>query len=322
MDVLAAILAAATLFLLLVWALRSRKPHAGDRRLQRLQPSRDVVAATTVEGEVVLRRASSSIPALRKMLQTSRYASRWADQLERADLSLRPGEYFIMRIVLAITVGGLVALIGRSALGLLFATVIGAFAFMLPAYWLKFRTQRRIDRINAQVVEAVALIANGVRAGFAFGQSVDVAAKQIGPPISAELNRMLLDINLGSSTEDALSAMNERIGSDDVDMVVTAVLIQRNTGGNLAEVLEQVTETMRDRSRIQREIKTLTASQRLTGWILSLWPAALAGFFYLINPGGMSLLWTTSVGLVLLGIWGTLNMLGIYSIRRILAIDI
>jgi tight adherence protein B len=116
--------------------------------------------------------------------------------------------------------------------------------------------------------------------------------------------------------------MNERIGSDDVDMLVTAILIQRSSGGNLAEILEAIGETIQDRERIYGEIKTLTSSQRLTGWILSLWPAALALMFFGIAPSVMSLLWTTSAGLVLLGIWATLNLLGIFSLQRILAIDI
>jgi tight adherence protein B len=161
-----------------------------------------------------------------------------------------------------------------------------------------------------------------VRAGFAFAQSLDVAAKRMGPPISVELNRVLLDISMGGSTEDALSAMNERICSDDVDMVVTAILIQRSSGGNLAEILDVVAETMRDRERVQGEIKTLTASQQLTGWILSLWPAALALGFFAITPSTMSRLWTTDAGLVLLGMWLTLNTLGVVSLRRILDIDV
>ena len=133
---------------------------------------------------------------------------------------------------------------------------------------------------------------------------------------------MLLDVNLGSSMETALANMNERIGSDDVDVVVTAILIQRNTGGNLAEVLDSVTETMRDRERIQGEIKTLTSQQRLTGWILSLWPVGLGLLFLLVNTDRMSLMWTTAPGIVLLVIFMILNVLGFFTIQRILDIDI
>jgi tight adherence protein B len=322
MAALVALSATACLFLFLVYLLRARALRSPEVRIQRLSPSRDVSVESGAGGASVLKRTSSSIPALSRWLNTRGYAERWAFELERANLSLRPGEYFLIRLLLAVTVGAIVALIGRNAIAVAVAIPLGAMVYMLPAQWLKLRTQRRLRKINAQLVETISLITNGVRAGFAFGQSVDVAAKRIGPPISVELNRMLLDINLGGSTEEALSAMNERIGSDDVDMLVTAILIQRSSGGNLAEILELIAETMRDRERIHGEIKTLTSSQQLTGWILSLWPAALALGFFAINPSAMSLLWTTSAGLVLLGLWFTLNTLGIFSIRRILDIDV
>jgi tight adherence protein B len=216
----------------------------------------------------------------------------------------------------------LITLFGRNVIALLVAIPVAVMVYMLPAYWVGFRIQRRLNKINAQLVETITLITNGIRAGFAFGQSVDAAAGRVGPPISVEFNRMLLDVNLGASMEEALTAMRDRIGSEDVDMLVTAILIQRNTGSNLVEVLESVTETMRDRERIQGEIKTMTSQQRLAGWILSLWPAGLGLLFFAINPSMMSIMWSTGLGIVLLVIWAVLNILGIVTIRRILDIDI
>jgi len=322
MSVLVAISASACVFLFAVYLLRARGLRSPEMRIQRLSPSRDVTVAAGAGGGSFLKRNSSSIPALSRWLNARGYAERWAFELERADLSLRPGEYLMVRLFGAFVVAALVALIGRNAIALVVALPLGAMFYMLPAQWLKLRTQRRLRKINAQLVETITLITNGVRAGFAFAQSVDVAAKRIGPPISVELNRMLLDVNLGGSMEEALGALNDRIGSDDVDMLVTAILIQRGSGGNLAEILESIGETIQERERIHGEIKTLTSSQRLTGWILSLWPAALALMFFAIIPSTMSLLWTTSAGLVLSGIWVTLNVLGIFAIRRILDIDV
>ncbi|HEY8173644.1 MAG TPA: type II secretion system F family protein, partial [Dehalococcoidia bacterium] len=287
-----------------------------------LSPQRDVTIQQGEDGEALLRRSASSIPAITRFLDARGYAVRWAFQLEQAGLTLRPGEYFLVRMMFALVTFAVVFVIGRNALTFVIALVAALVGFMLPAIWLRLRISRRINKINAQLVETITLIANAQRAGFAFAQGVDVAVKRMGPPISLELTRMLLDMNLGASTESALAGMNERIGSDDVDMVVTAILIQRQTGGNLAEVLESVTETMRDRERIQGEIKTLTSSQRMTGWVLSLWPAALGLLFFAINPSMMSLMWTTGAGIVLLVIWVVLNMMGIFTIRRILDIDI
>jgi tight adherence protein B len=176
--------------------------------------------------------------------------------------------------------------------------------------------------IDIQLVETITLISNALRAGFAFAQGIDAAAKRVGPPMSIELGRVLVDISLGRSTEEALTALNERIGSDDLDMVVTAILIQRGSGGNLVEVLDNVTATMRDRERIRGEIKTLTSAQRFTAWVLSIWPLCVALMFFAVNPDIMSLMWTTGAGVALLIVWGVLNLLGVVALQRILSIEI
>lgn len=322
MVALAAVTGAFAVFLLCAYMIRARAFAPGESRIRGLTPRDEVRVEAGRGGQAVLRRSASSIPALRRMLDTGGYTARWAFELERADVKLRPGEYLLVRLVLGVFAFGIIALVGRSAPAVVVGLPVGAMVYMLPAYWLRQRTAGRIRKINNQLVETVALMANSLRAGFAFGQGIDVAAKRVGPPMSVELNRLLLDINLGAATEDALLSFNERIGSDDVDMVVTAILIQRSSGGNLAEVLENVTETMRERERLHGEVKTMTSQQRLTGWILSVWPALVGLLFFAISPARMTLLWTTTPGLVLLGIWVVLNTLGIITLQRILRVDI
>jgi tight adherence protein B len=320
MEALIAIFAGSALFLLLAYGVRTYALKPQEARLKALSPALDVRVDTSGEGVSLLRRDSSALVS--RILSTSAYADRWRFQLDRAGLSLRPSEYFLVRLVFGAVTVLILTLIGRSAVVFFVSLPLGALAYMLPAVYVNVRTSRRITAIEKQLVETITLIANALRAGFAFSQGVDVATKRVGPPISVELNRMLLDINLGMSTEDALQAMNSRIDSEDLDMVVTAILIQRNSGGNLAEVLESVTETMRDRERIRGEIKTLTSAQRFTGWVLSLWPICVALMFFALNPGIMSLMWTTGPGIVLLFIWGILNLLGIVTLQKILSIDI
>ena len=321
MAFLAAFTIAGALFLFAVYAIRSRSLRATDARLLNLV-AESVPQQVSETEQRFLRKDASAIPAVRNFLASRGYADRWAFDLERAGLKMRAGEYFLMRLALAVVTVLLFAAFGRSALASLIGIVAGLIMFMLPAFWLDFRVKRRIGAIDRQLVEAVTLIAGALRSGFAFSQALDVAAERLGPPISMEFNRVLLDINLGASTEDALRALNARLASDDVDMVVTAILIQRNTGGNLAEVLDSVTETMRDRERLLGEIKTMTAHQQLTGWVLSVYPIVLAGVFFLISPSTTKLLWTTGPGFVLLVIWGVLNVSGIFAVRRILNIDI
>jgi tight adherence protein B len=320
MEQLAALAAGAAVFLLLAYMVRVNALRPAESRLRVLSRGQTVAVSEEPQGVALLRRTSNS--PISRLLSASVYAKRWQFELERADLRLRPNEYFMIRVALAVVAIAIVTLSGRNGIAFLISIPVGAIAYMLPAYWLRFRIQRRIAAIEKQLVETITLVANALRAGFAFSQGLDLAARQIGAPMANELGRVLLDINLGMSTEDALLAMDERLGSDDVDMVVTAILIQRNSGGNLAEVLENVTETMRDRERIKGEINTLTAQQRLTGWVLSLWPVALAAVFFAFQPGIMKLFFTMGIGNVLLAIWASLWVIGVFLLRRILDIDI
>jgi tight adherence protein B len=193
---------------------------------------------------------------------------------------------------------------------------------MLPAFYVGLRKRRRLQAIQAQLVEAITLIANSLRSGLGFLQSVQAAARQLTPPIADELDHLVQDINLGVSTEQALLDLNRRVGSEDLDMVITAIIIQRSTGGNLSEILDNVAETMRERQRVEGEIITLTAEKRLTGNILAGYPAVLAGILFLLHPDLMSVLWTEPAGVVLLIIAGVLQVIGFVAIRRIVAIDI
>jgi tight adherence protein B len=321
MIALASILGAGAVFLVLAYLVRARGPQAPETRLRHLAPREAVAVQTGADGNAVLRRRGR-LRIFAPLIDRNRYAARWALELERADAKMRPGEYFLLRLALAAAIAVVVSLVGRNAAAVVVGLAAGGVAYMVPAFWLRIRARRRLRQIEAQLVETISLISNALRAGFAFAQAVDLTAKRVGPPISVELGRALLDINLGASAEDALTAMNERIGSDDLDIVVTAILIQRNAGGNLAEVLDNVCETMRDRERIRGEIRTMTTQQQFTGWVLSFWPATLGLIFFAINPSMTALLWTTSAGLVLLGIWAGLNTVGIVAIRRILDIDI
>jgi tight adherence protein B len=153
-------------------------------------------------------------------------------------------------------------------------------------------------------------------------QAFDAAAQRLQPPLSEEFGRLVADVRLGASLEDALASMGNRIGSYTLDLVITAILIQRSTGGNLSELLDKVSEMIRDRDRIRGEIRTLTAQQRFAGLVLSVWPVFLALVFFLLAPDLMSNLWTETVGIILLIVAATLQVLAFLTIRRITNIEI
>ncbi|HUF52956.1 MAG TPA: type II secretion system F family protein [Dehalococcoidia bacterium] len=228
----------------------------------------------------------------------------------------------MLRILVGAGAGVFVFMIVSGSVALFAAIAAGVIGFMIPAWFLSYRRTRRQSAITGQLVETLTLISNALRSGFAFTQAIELAAKQMEPPIEEELNRVIRDTSLGMPMDDALQEMADRSGSYDLDMIVATILIQRTTGGNLSEILDNVAETVRERERLQKEIRALTASQRFTGTILSFYPLLLAALLFVIQPDLMSVLWENEVGRVLLVIAGVLMGLGIFTMRRILRLEV
>jgi tight adherence protein B len=292
-----------------------------ERRLRELQQAQRPQGLS--KQALPLRRGPSSIPALRDRLTNSAWAQGTSEDLVRAGINLRVGEYLIFRLLLATVLFVVPLVAARMALGGFIAgVVLAGVGYVAPGLYVHLRQGRRRRAIEEQLAEGLTQIGNAMRAGFALLQAIDSAARRLRPPLTEELARLVTDVNMGQTLEDALVDLGARVGSYDLDMVITAILIQRRTGGNLAEVLDNVAETMRERDRVRGEIRVLTAQQRFAGWVLSVWPIVLTLIFFLLNPDVMSNLWTTPGGLVLLTIAGVLQLLGFLTIRRIVAIDI
>jgi tight adherence protein B len=301
-----------------LYALNSSR--GADARLRTLQAPQTPAGSDT---RPLLRRAPSAIPALRRMLSTSTWADRAALDLDRAHVNLRVGEYLLLRFFVGILLFALTLFIARGEIaGILIGILLALVGYMLPAFWVGLRTRRRLRAIDRQLVEGLTHVSNAIRAGFAMLQAFDAAAQRLQPPLSEEFGRLVADVRLGASLEDALASMGNRIGSHDLDLVITAILIQRSTGGNLSELLDKVSETIRERDRIRGEIRTLTAQQRFAGLVLSVWPVFLALVFFLLAPDLMSNLWTETVGIILLIVAATLQVLSFLTIRRITSIEI
>lgn len=288
-----------------------------ERRLGKLQTSHDDKL------ESVLRSDSGTFPFLRRLLGGSAWSESAAQQLQRAGSGLKVSEYLLARLFMAGILAVLAAFVFRgSSLMLLFVLGAGLIGFMVPAWLLNYAQSRRVATINKQLAETLSLISNALRSGFAFSQSVELAAKQIDPPIRDELLRYLRDVSLGAPADVALQDMASRTASYDLEMMVATILVQRNTGGNLSEILDNVAETVRERERIAGEIRALTASQRLTGLILSIYPVFLAVIFFILAPTLMKVLWEEELGRFLLAAALTLQIIGIVTIRRILRPEI
>ena len=194
--------------------------------------------------------------------------------------------------------------------------------YLLPRIFLSLKIKQRAKAFNLQLADALILVANSLRTGYSFLQAVELVSREMAPPISAEFAKMLKEMNLGVTTEDAMNNLAKRIDSDDLDLVVTSVLIQRQVGGNLAEVLDNIAGTIRERLKVKGEIKTLTAQGRMSGLIIGFLPFALALAIYLLNPGYLLTLFTHPVGKMLLMMSFAGMVVGFFWIRKIVNIEL
>ena len=306
----------------LVVGIRGRRHNPMEERLDSFRSERQTVEGQRQEGHVLRKRSYSGLPLLSALVGHLRGSEQAALNLERAGVPLRVGEYYIIRYVTALLFFVVPFIFSRGVLTFILGVGMAVLGYSLPAMWVSSKRSTLAKRLDAQMVEMLGMVANSLKSGYGLMQSFEFASNQIDPPLTTELRRMLRDANLGMSNEDALRAMGERIGSPDMDMVLTAINIQSAVGGNLAEILEGVAFTMRERERIRGEITILTSQQRMTGIVIGGLPVGMGLLFLLINPAYMGLMFTTTAGQVMLVLAVVLEFLGAMSMKKILAIEV
>jgi tight adherence protein B len=279
------------------------------------------VTAASVEG--LRHKRVGTIPIISTIMAGRHTSEELALQLERADMKLTVSEFVAVRIFLGLFGLGLpVVLMGTTPVGLLLALVGALVGYTLPKLYLAHGKSKRVSKLDSQLPDALTMLANALKSGFGLMQSMDLVARELEHPIATDIRRMLQDINVGAATDEALQNLAKRAGSADLDIVVTAMLIQQSTGGNLAEILETVGHTMRERIRIRGEIKTLTTQQVMTGFIIGALPIFLALAISVINPSYINLLFTRTAGQFMIAGAVVMEMFGMFVIKRILAIEV
>lgn len=247
---------------------------------------------------------------------------RWRERLDRelmrGDIPLKGGEFLVLQVFIALMFFLVGLLLTHSAGISLPFLVLGGF---IPRLFLKRAQKRKQRQFNNQLADSLLILANSLRAGFSLLQAMEMVSQEMPNPISGEFKLTLRDMTYGTSTETAMLHLAERVGSDDLDLLVTAILIQRQVGGNLAEVLINIHLTIQDRIRIQQEIKTLTAQGRMSGYIIGGLPFGIAGILTFLNPSYLKLLVTTPLGLALLGMGLFSQFVGFLIIRKIIAVE-
>lgn len=237
----------------------------------------------------------------------------------RAGLPLLGSEFLAISAGGALLVFVIFALATRNPVtGLLALLLFLAADFV----FVQRRITKRLNNFQRQLADCLSLVANSLRAGFSFLQTMEIISREMEPPMSTEFERVMRDTSLGKSLDEALHDMDERVGSADFSLVVTAVLIQQQVGGNLATILDTIRSTITERIRIRREVNTLTAQGKMSGIVLACIPVALALFFYITSPEYLTPLLTTDIGKI--AIIGTvfLVIVGFIIIRKIVDIKV
>ena len=239
--------------------------------------------------------------------------------MQQADWPIRGTEFEAILLLW----GGLVGLVTFivTLKGAMF--FVGALVGILMGLaLLGLRIRRRRKKFTNQLGDMLTMVANALRAGFSFMQAFELISREMDAPMGREVQLVVNEVNLGNTLESALDNMQRRVASPDFELVVTAVLIQRQVGGDLASILDTISETIAERVRMRREVMTLTAQGRASGWVLVIIPFALSGAIYVISPGYLDPLLTTEIGHMFIVGAVLLELIGIVVIRRIVDIKI
>lgn len=239
-------------------------------------------------------------------------------QLLRAGIPLRAEEYISICFGLIILVPVLVYLLTHNFWLAIVTVVTGG---VLPGVYVNRQKEQRTQNLNQQLGDALVVMANALRAGFGFQQAMDSVCKELPSPISFEFSWTLREMNLGFSTEAALLNLSQRVQSDDLDMVITGIIIQRQVGGNLAQILDNISSTIRERARIKREVRVLTAQGKLSGLLIGLLPVLLIAALLVINPTYFNVLIADSRGMGILIFAFVMELIGFLVIRRLTNIE-
>src|SRR5215216_6050495 len=251
------------------------------------------------------------------------FATNLQADLARADLKLTAAEFLVMQgivtlVFIAVGYTIVAVLFGQNLLAI---PIFGLIGFILPKMWVGRRQSGRLNAFNNQLADTIVLMGNSLRSGMSLLQAMDMVAREGNPPISEEFGRVTREIGLGISPQDALLHLVRRIRSEDLDLMVTAINVQHEVGGNLARILNTIADTIRERVKLKGEIRTLTSQMRMSGYILAGLPVAVSGVLLLASPKYMMPLFGWPY--LLLPIAGAVSvMIGFLVIKQIVNIEV
>lgn len=336
MTLLVAVLAGLAVLILFYAIIGGKGGGDVNERLERYAAAGTPEKATSKKEKGSVRDAlagSRAFTDFNRVVERRDFAANLARELARADLALKPSEFLAIRAAAILGLPVALWLIGSTVMPsvgnpliVLAGAVVGWF---VPRFWLNHRKGKRLKKFNSSLADTITLIANALRSGSSFLQAIEMVVRETQPPISTEFNRVIREVNLGLPFEQALANLVRRVRSDDLELMTTAISIQHQVGGNLAEILDSIAFTIRERVRIKGEIKTLTAQQRMSGYVVAGLPLGLVGILMVIAPKFMDPMFQNPpalmglpMGTVILGFGGFMMVVGFLLIRRIVDIEV
>jgi tight adherence protein B len=311
------VLSAAVTGVLLAWMLgrllcMGRIEEA--RRLERLLKTED---RNFPGGREPLKSRRSGI--LRKILSAgnSNRLERLSDELYIANTALKAEEFLAIWIVSGLVFPLLVYFFGARLTVVVGLIILGC---SLPIVFVKLGNANNMKQFDKQLTDALTIICNSLRAGFSFQTAVDNIAAEMPDPISREFKRVSRETHLGMPLEESLNRLVQRTRNEDLGLIVSAVVIQRQVGGNLAEVLDNISGAIRQRIKLRGEIKTLTSSGKISGYIIGLLPVFLLVFMMIVNPEQIEMFFNTRIGNLLLLISAAMEAIGFFLVRKIVSV--
>ena len=305
------------LVILLSIYLQRRKSKDIVKKLRRygVKP----VSRTDSDVNILVQRIYQFVKKVAKPLVDRNIAQSLEYKLQQAGVNLYGGEYIVISFMASLITGVVIWFLTLS-----FAMAFGAAVGVSIVLWLivLILIQRRLESFTEQLGDCLITIANALRAGYSFQQTVEIIAHEMEPPISEEFAKMTHDIVMGMPLEEALDNSNHRVGSPDFELVITAVLIQHEVGGNLAQILDTISYTIAERIRMKREISALTAQGRFSAIVLLLLPFAAGSAMYVVNHDDFVQMLHDPMGQMAMIISFVLEIIGYFVIRRIVDIDV
>jgi len=300
--------------------LMPARPRGGSQRLASTPAALDPRRAAKAQERVTVMRESAYVdrPRWQQRLRQLRVARTAEADLMQANMTLNVLAYLGIRAMLAVVLGAVAFVVMQQPL----AVVVGVFVgWLIPRFFVKRKANKRVAGLEAELAEALDLMTGALKAGHGFMQAMESTARELTGPLREELLRVIERVNVGGSLVVALNELSERVPSHDMGLFTAAIAVQRQSGGNLAEVLENLSHTVRERRRVKGEVKALTSGPRLSGYVLGFMPFAMLGYFSAISADYRASMFGTTTGKAMIAFAVIWSLTGFFLAQRVAKVD-